>query len=72
MIPLPNIDTGGGAFTPSLAANSSAKSGDVYSTTNAKQGGLTINKGLYLPSWAMGSGLIGAIVVGGILLWKKK
>ena len=67
MIPMPSIASGGGAITPDLST--SATSGDVYSTTNSKQGGLTINKGL--PSWAMGAGIVGAVFLAGSVLWKK-
>lgn len=64
---IPGISSGGGAITPDLST--SATSGDVYSTTNSKQGGLTINKGL--PPWALGTGIVGAIVLTGVVLWKK-
>jgi len=68
MIPgIGDIATGGGAFAPDLG--SSATSGDVYSTTNAKQGGLTVNNGL--PTWVMGAAMVGAFVVTGVYLWKK-
>ena len=60
--------TGGGG----LSAGSSATSGDVYSTTNASQGGLNVNKGLSLPPWATGVALVGAVFLGGVWLWKKK
>lgn len=67
MIPLPGISSGGGAIAPDLST--SAESGDVYSTSNSKQGGLTINNGL--PPWALGVGIVGSMVLTGIFLWKK-
>ncbi len=68
MIPIPGVDTGGG----SVDLGTSATSGDVYSTTTANQGGLTINKGLVVPPWAAGVSIIGVTVLGGVYLWKKK
>lgn len=62
--------TGGGGLSADMG--SSATSGDVYSTTNASQGGLNINKGLSMPPWATGVAVIAAVLVGGAYLWKKK
>jgi len=62
--------TGGGGLSADMG--SSATSGDVYTTTNATQGGLNINNGLSIPPWATGAGVIGAILVTGVYLWKKK
>jgi hypothetical protein len=64
------LSTGGGSFAPDMG--SSATSGDVYSTTNATQGGLTINKGLSLPPWTVGFSVGAIVVIGGIWVWKKK
>lgn len=64
---IPGIDTGGGGFSADLGT--SATSGDVYSTTNSKQGGLTINKGL--PLWALGFGVVGTVILTGVVLWKN-
>lgn len=61
--------TGGGGLSADMST--SATSGDVYSTTNATQGGLNINKGLSLPPWATGAALIGGVLVLGVWLWKK-
>lgn len=66
---IPDISSGGGAITPS--ASSGASSGDVLSETIAKQGGLTINKGLTVPDWVKGVAAIGLTIVGGIYAWKK-
>jgi hypothetical protein len=61
--------TGGGGLQADLG--STATSGDVYSTTNATQGGLTINKGLNVPDWAKGAAIVGAVLVGGVYVWRK-
>lgn len=58
---------GGGSVAPDLSATSSA--GDVYATNSSKQGGLTINNGL--PSWALGVGVVGAVVITGVYFWKR-
>ena len=64
------LSTGGGSFAPDMG--SSATSGDVRSTTNARQGGLNINKGISMPPWAVGVSAVAAVVVTGVYLWKKK
>jgi hypothetical protein len=64
------LSTGGGSFAPDMG--SSATSGDVYSTTNATQGGLNINKGISMPPWVTGLSVISVAVIGGIYAWKKK
>jgi hypothetical protein len=61
--------TGGGGLSADMG--SSAKSGDIFNTTNATQGGLNINKGLSVPPWATGAAAIGGVIVTGIYLWKK-
>jgi len=68
-IPLPPMSAGGN-ISPDLS--SSSASGDIYTTTNATQGGLTINKGIVLPDWVKGVGVIGLVTVSGVYLWKKK
>ncbi len=62
--------TGGGGLSADMG--SSATSGDVYSTTNATQGGLNINKGISMPPWVTGLSVISIAVIGGIYVWKKK
>jgi hypothetical protein len=61
--------TGGGGLSADMG--SSAKSGDIFNTTNATQGGLNINKGLSVPSWATGAAAVGGVIVTGVYLWKK-
>lgn len=66
MIPMPGVSTGGGA----LDLGSNAQSGDAYSTTNSSQGGLTINKGV--PTWIVGAGVTGTLVVGALYFLGRK
>lgn len=61
----------GGASSP-VDFGGSATSGDVYSTTNSTQGGLTLNNGLSIPPWGVGVGIVAAVIVGGVWILKQK
>jgi hypothetical protein len=54
-----------------LQASSSARSGDVYAGWGMDSSGFSVNYGSGVAQGSSGLLLIGAVVVLGVLLWKK-